>query len=68
MSNHNPAQIQHTRWQILAVTQDVQNVRPARPKAKEAPEAYPLGYVEDASEPRTKLADIFNILLERSNA
>ena len=32
-------------------------------RAKEAPEAYPLGYVEDASEPRTKLADVFNILL-----
>jgi hypothetical protein len=48
------------------IVQDVQNVRPARPQAKEAPEAYPLGYVEDASEPRTKLADIFNILLERS--
>ena len=40
----------------------------ARPQAKEAPEAYPLGYVEDASEPRTKLVDIFNILLGRSNA
>ena len=41
-------------------------VRPARPQAKEAPETYPLRYVEDASEPRTKLADIFNVLLERS--
>ena len=66
MSNSNPAQIQHTRWQIVAVTQDVQNARPARSQVKDAPEAYPLGYVEDASEPRTKLADIFNILLERS--
>src|SRR5438309_3637335 len=45
--------------------QDVQNGRPARPQAKEAPEAYPLGYVEDASEPRTKLAAVFNILLSR---
>jgi hypothetical protein len=45
--------------------QDVQNGRSARPQAKEAPEAYPLGYAEDASEPRTKLADIFNILLSR---
>jgi len=27
-----------------------------------APEAYPLGYVEDAFEVRTKLADFFNIL------
>ena len=63
MSNNNPPQVQHARWQIVAVTQDVQNARPARPQAKEAPEAYPLGYVEDASEPRTKLADFFNILL-----
>jgi hypothetical protein len=28
-----------------------------------APEAYPQGYVEDFDEPRTKLADIFSILL-----
>ena len=27
------------------------------------PEAYPLGYVEDSSEPRTKLEGIFTILL-----
>jgi hypothetical protein len=27
------------------------------------PEAYPLGYVEDFDEPRTKLADFFSILL-----
>jgi hypothetical protein len=26
------------------------------------PEAYPLGYVEDFDEPRTKLADFFSIL------
>src|SRR6266849_8730674 len=45
--------------------QDVQNGRSARPQAKEAPEAYPLGYVEDGSEPRTKLAAVFNILLSR---
>jgi hypothetical protein len=68
MSNNSSPQIQHTGWQIVAVTQDVQNVRPARPQAKEAPEAYPLGYVEDASEPRTKLVDILDILLGRSNA
>ena len=30
------------------------------------PEAYPLGYVEDFDEPRTKLADFFSILLEES--
>ena len=31
-----------------------------------SPGAYPLGYVEDAAQPRTKLAAIFNILAERS--
>jgi hypothetical protein len=30
------------------------------------PEAYPLGYVEDFDELRTKLADFFSILLEES--
>ena len=30
------------------------------------PEAYPLGYVEDFDEPRTKLADFFSILLANS--
>jgi hypothetical protein len=29
------------------------------------PEAYPLGYVEDFDEPRTKLADFFSVLLIR---
>ena len=29
------------------------------------PEAYPLGYVEDFDEPRTKLADFFSVLLVR---
>ena len=28
------------------------------------PEAYPLGYVEDFDEPRTKLAGFFSILLD----
>ena len=31
--------------------------------ASEGPEAYPLGYVEDLSDARTKLADFFNSLL-----
>src|SRR6185503_12776725 len=31
------------------------------------PEAYPLGYVEDFDEPRTKLADVFSILLRIDN-
>jgi hypothetical protein len=30
------------------------------------PEAYPRGYVEDFDESRTKLADFFSILRERS--
>ena len=32
----------------------------------EAPEAYPLGYVEDAFEARTQLGDFFNVLISRS--
>ena len=36
-------------------------VRKAAGESK--PEAYPLGYVEDFDEPRTKLADFFSILL-----
>jgi hypothetical protein len=31
------------------------------------PEAYPLGYVEDFDESRTKLADVFSSLLEFRN-
>jgi hypothetical protein len=31
---------------------------------KSKPEAYPLRYVEDFDEPRTKLADCFSILLK----
>ena len=33
--------------------------------ASEDPEAYPLGYVEDLNDARTKLADFFSILLVR---
>jgi hypothetical protein len=32
--------------------------------ASEEPEAYPLGYIEDLSDVRTKLADFFSILLD----
>ena len=43
-----------------------------RPSSKAAgeskPEAYPLGYVEDFDEPRTKLADFFSILLDAACA
>ena len=34
----------------------------ARPQTKKIPEAYPLGYVEDFSEARTKLEAFFSIL------
>ena len=44
--------------------QAAQNVRPTRPQPKKIPEAYPLGYVEDFSEVRTKLAGVFSGLLE----
>src|SRR6266850_2096852 len=43
--------------------EDAQNGRPTRPQARQIPEAYPQGYVEDFVEPRTKLAAIFSILL-----
>jgi hypothetical protein len=33
---------------------------PTRPQAKSAPQAYPLGYVEDASETRTQLKAFFS--------
>ena len=35
----------------------------ARPQQMKAPEAQPLGYVEDAFEARTPLAEFFSILL-----
>jgi len=34
-----------------------------RGRSERGPEAYPLGYVEDLSEVRTKLAGFFNILI-----
>ena len=43
--------------------QDAQKDRPARPQSMKAPEAYPLGYVEDAFKTRTPLADFFSSLL-----
>ena len=44
--------------------EDAQTSHPTRPQATTEPEAYPLGYVEDSCELRTKLADFFNSLLE----
>ena len=35
----------------------------SKARGEREPEAYPLGYVEDSSEPRTKLEGIFTILL-----
>ena len=49
-----------------AFSQDAQKARPARPQPKNRPQAYPLGYVEDLFEVRTKLEDFFSILLEES--
>ena len=34
-----------------------------RGRSERRPEAYPLGYVEDLSDARTKLTDFFSILL-----
>ena len=43
--------------------------RPASKAAGESkPEAYPLGYVEDFDELRTKLAGFFSILLDQHQA
>ena len=36
---------------------------PTRPQTQEAPQAYPLGYVEDAFKTRTQLVIVFNGLL-----
>ena len=33
---------------------------PSKAEPKKAPEAYPLGYVEEAFEARTKLDDVFS--------
>ena len=49
-----------------AFSQDAQKARPARPQPKNRPQAYPLGYVEDLFEVRTKLEDFFSILLKES--
>jgi hypothetical protein len=35
----------------------------SKARGEREPEAYPQGYVEDSVEPRTKLEDIFTILL-----
>ena len=48
-------------------SQDAQKGRPARPQPPNAPEAYPLGYVEDAFKARTKLAGFLSILLYMSH-
>ena len=36
-----------------------------RGRSERGAEAYPLGYVEDPSDERTKLAGVFSILLAR---
>jgi len=47
----------HIGWQAA------QNASPTRPQPRKIPEAYPLGYVEDFFEARTKLAGVFSSLL-----
>ena len=42
---------------------DAQKAHPTRPQAKNTPEAYPLGYVEDVFEPRTKLGTFLSVPL-----
>jgi hypothetical protein len=42
------------------ISQGDQKGRPARPQAKPTPQVYPLGYIEDAGETRTKLAALFH--------
>lgn len=39
--------------------QDDQNGHPTRPQPMATPQAYPLGYVEDVAEVRTKLGIVF---------
>jgi len=43
-------------------SQDAQTDRSAWPQPMKAPEAYPLGYVEDAFKAKTPLTACFNIL------
>ena len=44
-------------------TEGCSNSSSSKAAGKSKPEAYPLGYVEDFGEPRTKLANCFSILL-----
>ena len=48
----------NSRWSFFG--EAAQNVRLTRPQPRKTPEAYPLGYVEDFSEVRTKLAGVFS--------
>jgi hypothetical protein len=56
------------KWSWRRLPQDAQKVRSARPQPMKAPEALPLGYVEDGFEARTMLAGFFSILPRRSSA
>ena len=46
--------------QHQGIEEAAQNGCPTRPQPRKIPEAYPLGYVEDFSEVRTKLAGVFS--------
>jgi len=76
---HPQAVTPNRRWENSAGTRELQwsarvlqqNTTPAgcskslssKATGESKPEAYPLGYVEDFDEPRTKLADFFSTLL-----
>ncbi len=52
-----------TLFQQAIAQKDAQNVRPARPQRVKS-RGVPGGYVEGLNDARTKLADVFNILLK----
>src|SRR5687768_9943053 len=47
----------------LPLHQDAQKELPTRPQVRQKAKAYPLGYIEDSVEPRTKLEGFFSLLL-----
>jgi hypothetical protein len=51
------------RLSTIIIWQADQNGHPTRPQPMATPQAYPLGYVEDVVEARTKLGIVFISLL-----
>jgi len=59
---HSDHSIQSRQLHLQSVKpRDAQKGRPARPQTKPTPEVYPLGYIEDVGETRTKLAAFFSV-------